>query len=104
MIYYSIDLETTGTDRETNQVLEIGIVKEDTMNPLSYEKSQKLNIIIDHTELSGNIFALNLNARIIKILNEYHNGEKSFDDINNEYDTLVLSPYGAYKEYVNFYK
>lgn len=96
MIIHSIDLETTGTDSENNQVLEIGIVKEDTMKPLSYEESEKLDIVINHAELSGNVYALNMNARLIKILSEYNNGEKSFKEIKEEYDVLVLSPFDAY--------
>jgi oligoribonuclease (3'-5' exoribonuclease) len=62
--YLSIDIETTGTEEERHQVLEIAAVynrqEVDVMScPVFHE-------IIDPGEIVGNPFALNMNARLIE--------------------------------------
>jgi DNA polymerase III epsilon subunit-like protein len=68
MIYVSIDIETTGLDRQNDQVLEVGAVIEDTEKQLYYEEIPKFNAILKYDRLSGSPFALSLNARILEIL------------------------------------
>lgn len=67
MKYISLDIETTGLDRELDQVLEIGAIIEDTNNPLSFKESPKFHAIIKHDRYSGGAFAINMNQRIFKI-------------------------------------
>lgn len=67
MEYISIDIETTGLDRENDQVLEIGAIIENTLNPLPYEELPKFHAIIKHDRYSGSAFALHMNQRIFKI-------------------------------------
>ena len=71
MLILAIDIETTGLDPETHQILEFGAVLEDTNNLLSYQKIPKINLIIERSELSGSVFALDMNKRIIEILKNY---------------------------------
>ena len=68
MKYVSIDIETTGLDRENDLVLEIGAVIEDTDKQLDFDEIPKYKAIINNGRISGSPYALNLNARIIEIL------------------------------------
>ena len=70
MEYISIDIETTGLDRENDQVLEIGAIIEDTYNPLPFDKIPKFHAIIEHDRYEGGAYAINMNQRIFKILAE----------------------------------
>ena len=70
MKYVSIDIETTGLDREVCQVLEISVVIEDTRNLKPVEELPHLDLIIEHDTIVGQPYAINMNARIFKILAE----------------------------------
>jgi oligoribonuclease len=80
MKYLSIDIETTGLDPKTCQILQIGIIIEDTANPLPFSDIPKLNLVIRHSTLSGSPTALAMNANLIKAIDSYKDlddGEKS---------------------------
>ena len=81
MKYISIDLETTGLDENNCQILEFGAVLEDTNNILPLEDLPRYHAYIKHPKgnISGNIYALNLNADIIKKLKN----EKELKDTYN---------------------
>ena len=83
MKYISIDLETTGLDAESNQILEFGAVLEDTNNILPLEDLPQFHCYLKHPggNITGNIFALNLNAGIIANL-------KNEKDLKDEYQYL----------------
>lgn len=83
MIFVSIDLETTGLDAENCQILEFGAVLEDTNNILPLEELPTFHAYIKHPggNISGNIFALNLNADIIANL-------KNEKDLKDKYQYL----------------
>ncbi len=85
MIYISIDLETTGLDAENNQILEFGAVLEDTNNILPLDKLPTYHAYIKHPRgnISGNIFALNLNAGIIANL-------KNEKDLKDQYNYVKV--------------
>ena len=68
MIFCSIDIETSGLDRENDQILEVGAIIEDTNKQLDFDQIPKFKAIIKHDRISGSIYALNLNSRIIEIL------------------------------------
>jgi len=68
MLYVSVDIETTGLDRQNDQVLEVGAVIEDTDKQLYFEEIPKFNAILNYDRLSGSPYALSLNARILEIL------------------------------------
>lgn len=68
MKFLSLDIETTGLDRDLDQVIEFGAIIEDTNNQLSFEEIPKFHAIIKHERYSGSEFAINMNQRIFKIL------------------------------------
>lgn len=72
MKYLSIDIETTGLDPKTCQTLQIGIIIEDTENPLSFSEIPKLNLILRHSTLSGSIKALAMNSSLIQAIDDYN--------------------------------
>lgn len=78
--YVSIDIETSGLDRQNDQVLEVGAIIEDTSKQLSFDEIPKYEAIIKYDRLSGSPYALNLNARIIRILKEIPRGENEKQD------------------------
>ena len=71
MRYISIDVETTGLDPEHCQILSIGAVIEDTLNQLPFEKLPKFHAIIKRENVSGSIFALNLNRDLIQAMKDH---------------------------------
>jgi oligoribonuclease len=71
MKYISIDIETTGLDPEFNQILSIGAVIEDTLNPLPFEELPKFHAVIKRESVYGSIFALNLNRDLIQAMKDY---------------------------------
>ena len=83
MQYISIDLETSGLDAENNQILEFGAVFEDTNNILPLDELPTFHCYIKHPggNITGNIFALNLNAGIIANL-------KNEKELKDEYQYL----------------
>ena len=52
MKYFSIDLETTGTDSEKDQILSIGVIFEDTSLKLPFEDIPKLHLYLLHDRIS----------------------------------------------------
>jgi hypothetical protein len=71
MRYISIDIETTGLDPDFNQILSIGAVIEDTLNPLPFEELPKFHAVIKRESVYGSIFALNLNRDLIQAMKDY---------------------------------
>lgn len=71
MKYTSIDIETTGVDDEKDQILSIGLVIEDTLNIKPVDELPSLHLVIVRDRLEGNVFALNMNSKIIELLKEY---------------------------------
>ncbi len=81
MKYVSIDLETTGLDSEKNQILEFGAVLEDTNNILPIDQLPSFHAYITHPggNITGNVFALNLNAGIIEKLKNQKELEEQYN-------------------------
>lgn len=72
MKYLSVDVETSGVDPLNNQILSIGIIIEDTEKKLSFEDVPKFHCAILHENISGNLFALNMNKELISLINLYN--------------------------------
>ena len=81
MKYVSIDLETTGLDRENDQVLSIGAIIEDTNLKLPYEELPKFYGIILHDRITGSPFAISLNKDLIEMMCAYKEGNKEVKGI-----------------------
>ena len=60
MRYVSIDIETTGLDPETCQILEIGAVWDDWTKPI--DELPVYHRLVVHKEYRGSAYALALNA------------------------------------------
>lgn len=71
MKYISIDIETTGLDPENCQILSIGAVIEDTHLPIPFEDLPKFHAVIKRENVSGSIFALNMNRDLIQAMKDY---------------------------------
>jgi DNA polymerase III epsilon subunit-like protein len=76
MKYVSIDLETTGLNPHLHQILEFGAVIDDLSKPLNIDKLPRLHFYIDNGNITGDPYALTLNAGIIKTINEKKIKEK----------------------------
>jgi len=76
MKYVSIDIETTGINREKCQVLSIGAVIEDTNNPLPIEDLPKFHAaIVGREGFFGEPVALTMNANLIEAITQYQTAE-----------------------------
>ena len=82
MKYVSIDIETTGLDPERNDILSVGLIIEDTENKLSFEEIPKLHIAIKHQEVTGSLFAINMNKELIGEISRYQSA-KTQDEKND---------------------
>ncbi len=78
MIYYSIDIETSGLDPLKDSILQIAIVKEDTSVEVPIDQLPYLNIFIAHERVSGDPFALQMNARILEIIAKKNAGNNIY--------------------------
>lgn len=66
MKYLSIDVETTGLDPMSNDILEIGAILEDTSYALHRETIPTFHYYIWKDNYVGNAYALAMNAEILK--------------------------------------
>jgi hypothetical protein len=85
MKYISIDIETTGLDPKTCQTLSIGAVIEDSNNPLPFDELPKFHGVIKRKNISGSIFAINLNKDLIEAIKDYSVAKT--DDLKEECET-----------------
>jgi oligoribonuclease len=75
MKYLSIDIETTGLNPETSQILQIGLILEDTNKLLPFCNIPKLNLIIRQKEIKGSLKALTMNAELIARICSYEEAD-----------------------------
>jgi len=69
MEIFSLDIETTGPDPETDQVLHIAMVRTSTENLDTPLKSlEKWEALIRHDRIHGDAFELNMNADLLETL------------------------------------
>jgi len=61
----SIDTETTGLNPNNSQLLEVGLVAFDTHKPFYQNTNNTLRIVLVHDQLFGNLFAINLNKKLL---------------------------------------
>jgi hypothetical protein len=64
--YISIDIETTGLNPKCDQVLELAAIIDDWKSPV--EQLPAFHCYVKHDVYHGDAYAINLNARIFKIL------------------------------------
>jgi oligoribonuclease (3'-5' exoribonuclease) len=97
MKYISIDIETTGLNPEEDVVLEFAAIIADTENKNIYN-FPSFNRILLHKKISGDIFAINMNANIIKEIKDEN--EKII--INNELSENFCYPDRLALEFKSF--
>jgi len=83
--FISLDIETTGLDPEQDQILSIGLVIEDSNNIKPLDELPSLHLVIIRDRLEGNVFALDMNRDIVKLLKDYQVTEdkKTLEKIHN---------------------
>lgn len=77
MKYLSLDIETTGLDPQTCQILQIAGIIEDTKKLLPRNECPQFNLFVKHRVYQGEAYALNLNAWILDKIskNSFEPGE-----------------------------
>lgn len=91
MLYVSIDIETSGLNPDSNHVLSIGAIIEDTTKKLPYEELPKFNAIVLQQNIQGSPRAITMNKGIISMMGDYIEGN---DEVRN-----VLNDVSGYKFY-----
>ena len=94
MIYISVDVETTGLEKDRYQILSIGAILEDTTKKLSFEEIPKFHAAILHKEITGSPFALNMNKSIIEAIVQYQTAE----DQDEKNDLVQMTGMHFYQE------
>lgn len=98
MICVSLDIETTGLDISWCQILEIGATIFDTTKGLEqFDSNPKWKCIVDNgKQIQGEPYAINMNARIFKILADLEDYDKTGEGMKearvayrNEYNILT---------------
>jgi len=79
MKYVSIDIETTGLNPETCQVLSIGAVIEDTDNIMPVKDLPTFHGVISSREISGDPYAINMNKDLIELMVRYQTSKTKED-------------------------
>lgn len=104
MKYVSIDIETTGLDPDGCQILSIGAVIEDTNNILPIEECPTFHVAIKRHNISGNLFAINMNKRLIESISKYVSSrtEEEKDEISKDSGLLFIEEGEASKEFWYF--
>ena len=94
MKYISIDVETTGLEKDRYQILSIGAILEDTEKKLSFEEIPKFHAAILHNEITGSPYALNMNSKIIEAISQY----QSAQDQDEKNDLVQMTGMQFYHE------
>lgn len=74
MRYVAIDIETTGLDRERDQVLHVALVAEDTTQAEAWEVNELsyFEALIYHERIKGDPYALNMNHELIEAFADFN--------------------------------
>ena len=94
MKYISIDVETTGLEKDRYQILSIGAILEDTEKKLGFEEIPKFHAAILHNEITGSPYALNMNSKIIEAISQY----QSAQDQDEKNDLVHMTGMQFYQE------
>lgn len=79
-MYVSLDIETTGLDPRSDQILSVGIVVDDMIS--SIKDLKKLYLLVSHSRVSGNPFAMAMNAGLLKQISKKEISEVFEPDFN----------------------
>lgn len=108
MLFYSLDIETTGLDFEKDQILEIAIIEADTAD---FKEKRSLCLRLIHDRIRGQIPALLMNHELVKKIYmrtpeegvKYVKPEKVSEEIMNFFpDSLLATHTFAGKNLASF--
>ena len=93
MKYLSIDTETSGLSFENCQLLSFGGILEDTKTKLPLNQCPKINVYIASKNISGEPFALNMNASIIKAISGFNLLNRTEEKVKfgNDHNCIFLT-------------
>jgi oligoribonuclease len=74
MRYISIDIETTGLEEERDQIIEIGIVEENTKEEKEIKELKRFHCYVENKRIEGNAYAIGMNAEKIKRISKREPG------------------------------
>lgn len=80
--FVSIDIETTGLNEETCQVIEIGAVIDDWLNPM--EQQPEFHCYVQHDIYKGEPYALSMHSELFRKIND-----ASSSELLNEWEALA---------------
>ena len=83
MKYLSIDIETTGLDRENCQILSVAAIVEDTQTKLPLSEIPKFHVAIKRPSINGDMYAINLNRDLIESIVHYQTA-KTQDEMRRQ--------------------
>lgn len=72
MKYLSIDIEMSGLNPVTDKILSVAVVIENTKKNIPLESLPYLHIVVVRENISGSIFAINMNRDLIQLINKYN--------------------------------
>lgn len=102
MKYISIDLEFTSLNLEDAKILEIGAIVEDTENQLSFEECPKFHCYVNHSTLTGNVYALAMNSDILRILAKQHDFSNKSDKDDYIRKNNIISEHEVSQKFLEF--
>jgi len=85
----SIDIETTGLDPETCQILQIGAIIEDTLDVKPLSELPTYSCLVEHKSYIGSAYALQLNSGLLKKISGL---EKCKDRAEYRKEHNILTP------------
>jgi oligoribonuclease len=91
MKYISLDIETTGLNPKTCNVLEVGAILEDTHNALPLEKCPTFHAYIWRELYNGEAYAIAMNAPIFKKIVELKKNNNPLLMTESEFVTNFIS-------------
>ncbi len=104
MRFISMDIETTGLDPENCQILSIAAVIEDTENIKPLNELPHLHLGILRENISGSLYAINLNRDLIKTINHYQtSGDEDRSFISRFEDMCFVEESNVVKELFKFF-
>ena len=97
MIFYSLDIETTGLNPETDQILEIAILEVDSTD---FSILRTLHMYVRHDRIEGSPYAIKMNSDIMnKIYNNSDEENTYYSENVSTFDIPFLKKYCPRLEY-----
>jgi hypothetical protein len=104
MKYVSIDTESTGLNPETDQILEVAMLLEDTENPLPLEQLPRFHQYIYRDRIEGDPTAILMNSAVILKIQNLKKASQEERDTWLSYDYNLPLHMGDWLRLVGFKK